>query len=85
MTFSPKSSTAEPSRHRLRRAVSWIAAPASKGSAVLDPICISEGLSGKKGDAAKAAELHTKAWAAPSPSINTAFSRQWAKKYLKKD
>ena len=38
----------------------------------------------KKGDAAKAAELHTKAWAAPSHSINTAFSRQWAKKYLKK-
>ena len=34
----------------------------------------------KKGDAAKAAELHTKAWAAPSHSINTAFSRQWAKK-----
>ena len=38
----------------------------------------------KKGDAAKAAELHTKAWAAPSHSINTAFSRQWAKKYLKR-
>ena len=38
----------------------------------------------KKGDAAKAAEYHTKALEAPAHSINTAFSRQWARKYLKK-
>ena len=38
----------------------------------------------KKGDAPKAAEYHNKALAAPAHSINTAFSRQWATKYLKK-
>jgi tetratricopeptide (TPR) repeat protein len=36
----------------------------------------------KKGDAAKATEYHNKALAATAHSINTAFSRQWAKKYL---
>ncbi|MEO5896880.1 MAG: hypothetical protein ABIS06_14375, partial [Vicinamibacterales bacterium] len=38
----------------------------------------------KKGDAAKATEYHNKALAAPAHSLNTAFSRQWAMKYLKK-
>jgi tetratricopeptide (TPR) repeat protein len=38
----------------------------------------------KKGDAAKATEFHNKALAAPAHSLNTAFSRQWAAKYLKK-
>lgn len=39
----------------------------------------------KKGDAAKATEFYQKAMAAGTAhSINTAFSRQWAAKYLKK-
>lgn len=38
----------------------------------------------KKGDAAKAAEYHTKALAAPGHTINAAFAHQWARKYLKK-
>jgi len=36
----------------------------------------------KKGDTAKATEYYQKVMAAPSHSINTAFSRQWAWKYL---
>ena len=38
----------------------------------------------KKGDVAKATEYHHKALAAPAHGLNTAFSRQWARKYLKK-
>lgn len=38
----------------------------------------------KKGDAAKASEYYTKALAATSHTINTAFAHQWARKYLKK-
>ena len=37
----------------------------------------------KKGDAAKATEYYRKVMAAPAHSINTAFSQQWARKYLK--
>ncbi|MCA1560331.1 MAG: tetratricopeptide repeat protein [Acidobacteria bacterium] len=37
----------------------------------------------KKGDAAKAAEYYRKVMAATTHSINTAFSQQWARKYLK--
>ena len=38
----------------------------------------------KKGDAAKATEYYKKVMAATSHTINTAFSHQWAKRYLKK-
>ena len=39
----------------------------------------------KKGDAEKAAEFHQKALAAGTAhSINTAFARQWARRYLKR-
>lgn len=37
----------------------------------------------KKGDAAKATEHYKKVMAATAHSINTAFSQQWARKYLK--
>jgi len=37
----------------------------------------------KKGDAAKATEYYRKVMAATAHSINTAFSQQWARKYLK--
>ncbi|MEO6214200.1 MAG: tetratricopeptide repeat protein [Vicinamibacterales bacterium] len=38
----------------------------------------------KKGDGARAAEYHNKALASRAHSLNTAFSRLWATKYLKK-